>query len=63
MDGDNRKAGMVVGWAVYGSITIGVLSILGAVVSIIAINSQSLALCLIAGALAFGLLANATLRQ
>jgi hypothetical protein len=62
MDGENRKAGMMVGWSVYGGITIGVLSILGAVTSFYA-DRQSFALCLIAGALAFGLLANAALRQ
>ena len=62
MDGENKKAGMVVGWAVYGAITIGVLSILGAVTSFLA-DRQGFGLCLIAGALAFGLLANAALRQ
>ncbi|MEX2283280.1 MAG: hypothetical protein WEE89_12420 [Gemmatimonadota bacterium] len=62
MNGENRKAGMVVGWAVYGAITIGVLSILGAATSFF-LDRQAFALCLVAGALAFGLLSNAALRQ
>ena len=62
MERDNRKAGMVVGWAVYGSITIGVLSILGAFLFLFA-DQQASGMCMIGGALAFGLLANATLRQ
>jgi hypothetical protein len=61
MERDNRKAGMVVGWAVYGSITIGVLSILGAFLSLY--DRQAFGMCMIGGALAFGLLANATLRE
>ena len=62
MERDNRKAGMVVGWAVYGSIAIGVLSILGGFLVFFA-DQQAFGLCMIAGALAFGLLANASLRQ
>jgi hypothetical protein len=62
MERDNRKAGMVVGWAVYGSITIGVLSILGAFLFLFA-DRQAFGMCMIGGALAFGLLANATLRE
>ena len=61
MDKENRRAGAALGWAVYGSIGVGVMSVLAAVLYFS--DGQAAALCLIAGALAFGLLANALLRQ
>jgi hypothetical protein len=51
----------VIGWATYGSASIGVLSVLAAVLAFG--DWQGVGLCLIAAALAFGLLANAVLRQ
>ena len=62
MEKDNRRAGAALGWAVYGSIGVGIISVLSAVLYVFA-DGQAAALCLIAGALAFGLLANALLRQ
>jgi hypothetical protein len=62
MEKENRRAGAALGWAVYGSIGVGIISVLAAVLYIFN-DGQAAALCLIAGALAFGLLANALLRQ
>jgi hypothetical protein len=63
MDGDNRKAGMVVGWAIYGCILIGMLSVLGALLGGLAGNWELFTGSLLSGAVVFGLLANAALRQ
>ena len=54
---------MVVGWAIYGCILIGILSVLGAVLGVLASNWQLFTESLLAGAIVFGLLANAALRQ
>jgi hypothetical protein len=61
MDKESRRAGAALGWAVYGSISVGVLSVLS--LFLFFEDPQAVALCLIAAALAFGQLANALLRQ
>jgi hypothetical protein len=58
---EERRVGTAVGWAVYGCIAVGVLAVLAAVLSFG--DWRGVGLCLLAAAVAFGLLANATLRQ
>ncbi len=51
-----------IGWSVYGCIAVGILGILGAVLFFMA-QPDAAGICLLAAAVAFGLLANAMLRQ
>jgi hypothetical protein len=61
MERDTRTAGTVIGWATYGCVATGVLSVLAAVLAYG--DWAGVGVCLMAAALAFGLLANAVLRE
>jgi hypothetical protein len=52
----------IVGLAVGGGVIVGVVSLLGVMISLLAANLMAMGICLLAAALAFGLTANAILR-
>lgn len=60
---DNRRTHIVIGASVYGALLVGVLSLLLAYVAVSRMDLAGAGMALVAGALAFGLLANAVLRR
>ena len=62
MSDSGRRTSAAIAWGVYGSIAAGVLGILGMVLFFVA-EPVAAAVCILAAAVAFGLLANAVLRQ
>lgn len=59
---DNRRTHIVIGASVYGGLLVGVFSLLVAYFAVSTMDWVGAGIALVAGALAFGLLANAVLR-
>lgn len=59
---DRERVSTAIGWAVYGSIGVGILGVIAAVAAFPMGGGTAMGTGLIASALAFGLLANALLR-
>ena len=59
---DKRRTHLVIGASVYGGLLVGVLSLLVAYAAFSNMDWVGAGVALVAGALAFGLLANAVLR-
>ena len=62
-DSPSRATDWAIGLAVYGTTLTGVLGILGALIAFLAQQWLTIAGCLVASALAFGLLANSLIRR
>lgn len=62
MEQDQRRATTALGWAVYGSITVGVLGVIASLLAFAQAGGTGAGAGLVSSALAFGLLANALLR-
>ncbi|MGH7505315.1 MAG: hypothetical protein ACRELX_06675 [Longimicrobiales bacterium] len=61
MSEPRRMAGTIIAWAAYGCVFVGIVGVLAAVLAFG--DWAGVGLCLMAAAIAFGLLANASLRQ
>ena len=59
----SRQADAILSWAVYGGVAVGVLAIVGSVLSFVTGDLSASAVFLVAAGVAFGLLAGALLRQ
>lgn len=62
MDEDRKRVTTALGWAIYGSIAVGVLGVLTSLLTFAQAGGAGGGTGLVASALAFGLLANALLR-